>query len=165
LTPSAGLLIVRIAWITAILVGVLAILVGLLSGTDGGDSSAGSSETAFAPGFGFEAQPEAQSAKPPARRDDRVRRAEVQLAAESRPSSGAPSRSAGRPADDGGSTPVATPQPAPQPKPTPAPQPKPTPAPQPKPTPAPPQLPVSSQPAPPEPVQPNITVANNNDGP
>jgi outer membrane biosynthesis protein TonB len=161
LTPSTGLLIVRITWIAAILVGVLAVLVGLLSGSDGDDSSGGSPETAFAPGFAFEAQQNAESPKTPAARDDRSRRAKGQLPGESRLTSGEPSGSADQPANDGGNTPVATPQPEPQP----APQPEPQPAPRPKPTPAPPQLPVSSQPAPPAPVEPGITVANNNDGP
>jgi outer membrane biosynthesis protein TonB len=161
LTPSAGLLIVRIVWITAILVGVLAILLGLLSGSDGGNSSKGSPEAAFGPGFTFEAQPNAEGAKTPALRDDRSRRAKGQIPQESPSSSGASTGSAVQPADDGGSTPVATPQPEPQPEP----RPTPTPAPRPKPTPAPPQLPVAPQPAPPEPALPGITVANNNDGP
>jgi hypothetical protein len=145
----------------AILVGGLAILVGLLSGSDGRDSSGGSPEAAFAPGFAFDARQRAESAKTPAPPEDRNRRGKGQITGESRPSSGAPSGSAGQPADNGESTPVATPQPEPQP----APRPTPTPAPRPKPTPAPPQLPVSTQSPPPEPVQPAVTVANNNDGP
>jgi hypothetical protein len=152
---------VRITWVTAVLVGGLAILVGLLSGSDGGDSSVSSPEAAFAPGFAFDAQQKAEGAQTPASQDDRNRRGKGQITGESRPSSAAPSGSAGQPADNGESTPVATPQPEPQPPP----RPTPTPAPRPKPTPAPPQLPVSTPPAPPEPVQPAITVANNNDGP
>jgi outer membrane biosynthesis protein TonB len=153
--------IVRIAWITAILVGLLAILAGLLSSTDGGDSSRGSPEAAFAPGFAFEAQEKTESAEAAAPSGDRSRRVKGQLSGESRPSPGAPSGSAGQPKDTGGRAPVVTPEPTP----TPSPKPKPTPAPQPKPTPAPPPVPVSSQPAPPEPVQPPVIVANNNDGP
>jgi outer membrane biosynthesis protein TonB len=152
---------VRIAWITAILVGLLAIVVGLLSGSDGGDSSRASPEAAFAPGLAFEAQQKAHSAKTPAPRDDRSRRAKGQIPEQSRPSSGAPSGSADQPAQDNGRAPVVTPQPTP----TPAPKPKPTPAPQPKPSPAPPQVPVSSQPPPPQAVQPPAIVANNNNGP
>lgn len=154
MTPSHGLVIVRIAWLAAILVGLLVILAGLLTATDGGDPSNGSP----APGFAFEAQaPESAEAAAP--RDDRNQRVKAQIRGESRPSSGAPSEPAGQPGDTGGRAPVVTPQP------TPTPQPKPTPAPKPKPAPAPPQVPVSSQPAPTAPVQPTVTVANNNDGP
>jgi outer membrane biosynthesis protein TonB len=161
LTPSNGLVIVRIAWLVAVLVGLLAILVGLLSGTDGGDSSRGSPQAAFAPGFAFEAQEKAESTRAAAPREDRNQRAKGQIPGESHPGSDAPGGSAGQPGDAGGSEPVVTPQP----EPTPAPRPEPTPAPRPKPTPTPPQIPVSSQPAAPEPVQPPAIVANNNDGP
>lgn len=154
-------MIVRIAWLAAIVVGLLAILAGLLSGTDGGDSSGGSPQAALAPGFAFEAQEKTESAEAAAPRDDRNQRVKGQVPGESRPSSGAPSGSGGEPGDTGGRAPVVTPQPTP----TPAPKPKPTPTPQPKPAPVPPQVPVSSQPAPPEPVQPPAIVANNNDGP
>ena len=150
-------MIVRIAWLVAILVGLLAILVGLLSGTDGVDSSRGSPQAGFAPGFAFEAQEKAESAGTAAPPHDRNQRAKGQIPVESHPGSDAGSGSAGQPGDAGVSEPVVTPQP----EPTPAPRPKPAPAPRPKPTPTPPQIPVSSQPAPPEPVQPPA----NNDGP
>jgi hypothetical protein len=159
LTPSSGLLIVRIAWLAAILAGVLAVLVGLLSGTDGGPSS-GSPQAAFGPGFTFEAQEKAGSAKAAAAREDRNQVAKHRIPAESRPSSGAPSGSAGQQVDVGGAAPTVTPRPEPEP----APQPRPAPTPRPSPTPPPPQLPVSPQPAPPQPAQPAV-VANNNDGP
>jgi hypothetical protein len=151
--------IVRIAWLVAILVGLLAILVGLLS--NGGDPYRGSPQAGFAPGFAFEAQEKAESAETVAPPDDRNQRAKGQIPGENHPGSDAPSGSAGQTGDAGGSEPVVTPQP----EPTPAPKPKPTPAPQVKPAPAPPQVPVSSQPAAPEPVQPPVVVANNNDGP
>ena len=154
-------MIVRIAWLVAIVVGLLAILVGLLSGTDGGDPFRGSPQAEFAPGFAFEAQAKAESARTAAPPDSRSQRPKDRIAGESHPGSDAPSGSAGQPADTGGRAPVVTTQP----EPTPAPKPKPTPAPQPKPAPAPPPVPVSSQPAAPEPVQPPVIVANNNDGP
>ena len=159
LTPSSGLLMVRIAWLAAILGGVLAVLVGLLSGTDGGPSE-GSPPAAFAPGFTFEGQEKAGSTKTAAAREDRNQAAEHRIPAESRPSSGAPSESAGQQVDVGGAAPTVTPRPEPEP----APQPRPAPKPQPTPTPAPSQPPVSPQPAPPQPAQPAV-VANNNDGP
>jgi hypothetical protein len=148
---------------TAILAGVLAILVALISGTDGGDSSGGSHQAASAPGFAFQAQEKSESARTAAPRDDRNRPANGQVRREGRPSSAGPSRSTDQPEDAGGTAPVVTPQPAPQPNPTPAPRPKPTPPPRPQPPPALPQAP--AQPAPPEAVQPPITIANNNDGP
>jgi hypothetical protein len=162
LTPSTALVLVRIAWVGAILAGVVAILVGLASGTNGGNSSMGSPRAGFGPGFAFEAQENPESANAAAPRADLNQRSEGQIPGESRLSSGPPRASGDkRPADElggaGGSTPVATPQPAPRPKPTPAPRPKPKPAP--------PQTPVESQPAVTVAVQPSITVANNNDGP
>jgi hypothetical protein len=132
------------------LAGVLAILMALLSGTNGGESPVS------APGFAFEAQERSESAKTEAPRDDRNEPANVQTPAESGPSSGAPSGSADQPGDAGVSEPVVTPQPAPRPKPPPPL----------KLPPPPPPAPVSSQPAPPEPVQPSVNIANNNnDGP
>jgi periplasmic protein TonB len=148
---------VRIVWITAILAGVLAILMALLSGTKGGDSSSGSHQAASAPGFAFEAQERSESAKTEAPRDDRNEPANGQTPAESDPSSDAPSGSADQPGDAGVSEPVVTPQPAPRPKVPPPPRLKLPPPP--------PPAPVSSQPPPPEPVQPSVNVANNNDGP
>jgi hypothetical protein len=165
LTPSAGLLMVRIAWVTAILAGVLAILFGLLSGTDGGDSSGGSHQSASAPGFAFEVQEKPERPGPAVLRDDRNKPADVRIPGEAPPGSGAPSRLADQPGDAGGGAPDVTSQPAPQPKPTPAPRPNPQPPPRPKPPPPPPQAPVTSQPTPPEPVQAPINIANNNDGP
>lgn len=162
MTPSTGLVVVRIAWITAIVLGLVVIVVGLLAATDGGDSSKGSPQAAFGPGFDFEAQEKAQSVEIAAPRGDPNRRARGQIPGESRPGSGGPSGSAGQTGEGGESAPAATPEP----KPAPAPEPKPAPAPRPKPAPSPPQVPVSSQPAPPEPVQSPVTVANNNtDGP
>jgi hypothetical protein len=158
LTPSSGLLIVRIVWIAAILVGVLAILVGLLSGTDGGPSR-DPPQAASAPGFSFEAQQKPESANAPAAHEDRNRVAK-RIPVASRPSSGVQSGSADQPVDAGGDAPTVTPSPEPEP----APQPRPTPTHRPSPPPAAPQPPVSPQPAPPQPVQPAI-VANNNDGP
>ena len=154
---------VRIAWITAILLGLLVILLGLLRATDGGDSSKGSPLAAFGPGFAFEAQGKVPSAEIAAPRGDRNQQATGRIPGESRSGTGAPSGSAGQTGEAGGSAPAATPEP----QPAPAPEPKPTPAPRPKPAPAPQQVPVSSQPAPPEPVQTPVTVANNNntDGP
>jgi outer membrane biosynthesis protein TonB len=152
---------VRIAWMTAILMGLLVILLGLLSATDGGDSSKRSPLAAFGPGFAFEAQGKVPSEEIAAPRGDRNQQAIGGIPGESRLGTGAPSGSAGQTGEVGGSAPAATPEP----NPAPAPEPKPTPSPQPKPAPAP-QVPVSSQPAPPEPVQPPVTVANNNtDGP
>jgi outer membrane biosynthesis protein TonB len=154
-------MMVRIAWITAILLCLLVILLGLLAASDGGESSKGSPEAAFGPGFAFKGQEKAQSVEIAAPRGDRNHRARSQIPGESRPSTAAPSGSVGQTGEAGGSAPAATPEP----KPAPAPEPKPTPAPQPKPAPAPARVPVSSQPASPEPVQPSVTVANNNDGP
>jgi hypothetical protein len=152
LTPSSGLVIVRIAWISAILFGVLAILIGLLSGPGG--SSGGSSQRAFDPGFAFAPQANAkreQTPAPPAHRSRRPKR-EVHV-----DSPAAPARSVSQPVDSGGRAPVRAPPsvPAPQPRPTP----------RPKPAPAPPQAPVSAPPAAPAAVQTPVTVANNNDGP
>ena len=133
------------------LAGVLAILMALLSGTNGGESPVS------APGFAFEAQERSESAKTEAPRDDRNEPANGQTPAESGPSSDAPSGSADQPGDANVSEPVVTPQPAPRPKVPPPPRLKPPP---------PPPAPVSSQPAPPEPVQPSVNIANNNnDGP
>jgi hypothetical protein len=148
---------VRIAWVTAILLGVLAIVVGWLSGTHGGgsDRTQGASASWTPPGFAFEAEKNAEEAQAP--QDHRRRGTEHQIPAEGRSSSGGRNGSVGQPADTGAGTPLPTPQPEPPSRPAPAPRPKPAPAP--------PQIPVPAQPAPPEPVQPPVTVANNNDGP
>jgi DNA-binding SARP family transcriptional activator len=158
---ATGLQIFRIAWVAALLVSVLVFLVGLFSGSDGGDSSQQTSKVALAPPpapvVGGEAQKKAQKTKNAGPQDDRSQRAKEQAPGHSHSSSGVPRGSAAQPGDAGGGAPVVTPQPAPRPKPAPAPRPKPTPAP--------PQVPVSSQPAPPEQDQTTVTVANNNTGP
>jgi hypothetical protein len=156
-------MMVRIAWITAILLCLLVILLGLLAATDGGESSKGSPQAAFGPGFAFEGQEKAKSVEIAAPQGDRNHRARGQIPGESRPGTAAPLGSAGQTGEAGGTAPAVTPQP--KPAPAPRPKPTPTPAPPPKPAPAPQQVPVSSQPAPTEPVQPPVTVANNNDGP
>jgi hypothetical protein len=153
--------IVRIAWIGAILGGVVAVLVGLLSGADGGDSSGVSPQATSPPGFAFSAQAKAESGKTAAPRGDRSQRAKGHIHEESRLNSGTSSGSAGPPENASGSAPVVTSQPEPQP----ALKPRPTPPRQPRPTPAPPPIPVSSPPAPPAPVQAPATVANNNNDP
>src|SRR5262245_39884213 len=159
LTPSSGLVMVRTVWIAAILAGVLAVVLALLSGAD---SSRTSRQAALAPGFSFEAQHERPESTGAAPRDQRNRPAGSELTAERRPGSVAPG-SAGR-STDVGTVPVATPQPQPEAQPTPAPRPRPTPAPRPRPTPTP-QTPVSPQPTSAEPAQQPAVVANNNDGP
>jgi hypothetical protein len=167
----AGLVAVRIAWITAILVCAVAILIGLVSGT----SSGGSSQ--LLPGFAFSAGPDSsqqssEAALPePAAATvgaepqwDRSGRATKGAPGESHYRSGVPTRSGGQPEDTGGRTPVVTPRPkppqgpggdpaeAPQapsgapPKPPQAPPVTPT-----EPSPAPPVTPTEPSPAPPEP--------------
>lgn len=148
---------VRIAWVTAILLGVLAILVGWLSGTPGGGSDRTQGASA---GFAFEGQKNAEEAQAGAPPDNPRRRTE-HVSAKSPSSSGGRSGSVSQPADTGAPTPVSRPQQDPDPQP--APQPRPAPAPRPQPTPPPPQIP--AQPAPATPIQPPVTVANNNDGP
>jgi DNA-binding SARP family transcriptional activator len=157
---ATGLLIFRIAWVTAILVAVLVFLVGLFSGTDGGGSSQQKPAVAFArpaaPVVGGEAQ-KTKAAGPQNGRSQRVREQALGI---SHSSSGVPRGSAAQPGDAGGVAPVVTPGPKPQP----APRPEPQPAPRPKPPPAqPPAAPVSE--SPPAPAQTTVTVANNNTGP
>ncbi len=146
---ATGLPIFRIAGVAAILVLVLVFLVGLFSGTDGGDSSQQEPKVAFvppaAPVVGGEAQEKAQKTKPPGPQEDRNQRAREQ----------APG--AGQPGDAGGVAPVVTPGP----KPPQTSRPKPPQTSRPKPPQAPP--PVSE--GPPAPVEPTVTVANNNTGP
>jgi DNA-binding SARP family transcriptional activator len=154
---ATGFLIFRIAWVTAILVAALVFLVGLFSGSDSSQQTAGvASAPPAAPVVGGE-QKKAQKTKTAGPQDDRSQRAKEQAPGDSHSSSGVPRGSAAEPGDAGGGAPVVTPQPA-------APQPEPTPSPRPRPTPAQP-VPVSSQPAPPEPVQTTVVVANNNTGP
>jgi hypothetical protein len=122
----AGLLIVRTTWITAILVCVLAILSGFLSGTDGRDSSQ------RLPGFAFTDggdsswrlpefalfEPAAPvvgggMTKTAAPQDDRAQRAKEQAPGDSYSNSGVPHRSGSQPKDAGGRVPVVTPRPKP----------------------------------------------------
>jgi hypothetical protein len=146
---ATGLVIFRMAGVAAIPVLVLVFLVGLFSGTDGGDSSQQAPKVAFAPPagpvVGGEAQKRAQKTKTPGPQDNRNQRAREQ----------APG--AGQPGDAGSVAPVVTPGP----KPPQTSQPKPPQTSQPKPPQAPP--PVSE--SPPAPVEPTVTVANNNTGP
>jgi hypothetical protein len=123
----AGLVTVRITWITAILVSVLAILSGLLSGTDGRDSSQQLPGFAFTDGGDPSQQfldefalfdPAASvvgggKTKTAAPEDERSQRAKEEAAGDSRPSSGVPHRSGSQPKDVGGRAPVVTPQPNP----------------------------------------------------
>lgn len=158
---ATGLLLFRIAWVAAILVSVLAFLVGMFSGADGGDPSQQGPKVAFAPPaapvFAGEAQNKAQKTKTPGPQDDRNQRAREQAPGAGQYTSGVPRGSAAQPGDAGGGAPVVTPGP----RPPQASQPKPPPASQPKPPPASP--PVSA--SPPAPVETPVTVANNNTGP
>jgi hypothetical protein len=155
LTPSTVPVIVRIAWITAILIPMLVILGELFSG---GDSSQQTPEVAStppaAPDDGVEAQKEGQKTKSGAPQDDRSELAKEQAPGGSHSSSGVPPLSAAQPGDAGGRPPVVTPEP------------KPPRAPRPKPPRAPPEVPVSSQPpvseSPSIPVEATDTVGNNN---
>jgi hypothetical protein len=145
MSPASGLEIVGIVWITAILVLVLVILGEMFSGNDGGDSSRQSSDFAYAPGVGVEAQKKAEKTKTATPEDDRSQRTLEQIPGDS--------HSAAQPGDTGGRAPVITPRP------------KPPPAPRPKPPRAPPETPVPSQPPVSESPSAPVTVANNNDGP
>ena len=155
----AGLVAVRIVWITAIVVCALAILIGLLSSSDGGHSSQ------QLPGFastegGDPSQPlpEFASFDPaagilgPAPQQDRSGRAKEDRPGRSHSGAGIPPRSGSQLEDTGGKGPAATPRPkAPQ-----APQGDPAEAPQapsvtsPEPT----KAPSVSPPKPPEPPKP-----------
>jgi hypothetical protein len=109
---------VRIAWITAILVCAVAILIGLFSGTDGGDSSQ------QLPGFAFSeagdsSQQSSESALPDpaaagvgaAAQEDRSGWAKDGAPKDSRFASGVPGLPGTQPEDTGDRTPVATPRP------------------------------------------------------
>lgn len=172
----AGLVVVRIAWITTIVVCGLVILIGLLTGTGGGDA------TRQLPGFAFShdrdyshqssdfQSPELASLAPSAvladavRQKDRNRRATKSVPEESHYMPGVPTRTKSQPENTGGRTPVVTPRPKPPrtpgsdpPEPPQAPSvvppklPKPPPVISPEPSPAPPESPPGPSPAPPEP--------------
>ena len=173
-----GLVAVRIAWIMALAVCGLAILIGLLTGTGSGDPSQ------RLPGFAFSAGPDSSQQSPQspgftsldpaaamsgaAAQKDRSRRAKEGAPGDSHSGSGVPHRSGSQPEYTGGRTPVVTPRPkppqAPGGDPAEAPQapsvaptkppkpPEPTPAPpvtSPEPTPAPPVTSPEPTPAPP----------------
>jgi hypothetical protein len=119
---------VRITWITAILVSVLAILSGLLSGTDGRDSSRQLPGFAFADGGDSSLQlPEfalfdpvapvasAGKTKTAAPQGDRRQWAKEQAPGDNHSSSGVSDRSGSQPKDAAGRAPVVTPRPKPQP--------------------------------------------------
>jgi hypothetical protein len=172
----AGLMAVRIAWITAILVCVVAILIGLVSGTGSGNSSRQFPGFAFSGGVSEGRDSSQQSPEPvsfdpavatvgAAARRDRKGRAMKGAAGDSHYRSGVPTRSGSQPEDTGGGR---TPEITPRPKPTQAPQGDPAEAPQapsgappkppqtspvtsPEPSPAPPVTAPDSSPAPPEP--------------
>jgi outer membrane biosynthesis protein TonB len=152
--PSTVSVIVRIAWITAILIPVLIVVSDLFSGSDGGDSPQTLPDVASALPVGVEAPKKAQKTKTEAAQDDRSQRHHEQAPGGT--------RSAIQPGDAVEGVPVVTPGP----KPPQAPEPKPPQAPEPKPPQTPPKIPAPSQPpvteSPPAPVQATITVANNN---
>jgi hypothetical protein len=160
-TPSTVSVLVRIAWITLILIPVLIILGALLSGSDGGDSSQQSPQIASAPPAAPVIGGEAQKTAVP--HHDRTGRATGQAHVISRSTSRLPH--AGQPVDSGAEAPVVTTEPEP-PQAT---RPKPPPAPRPKPPQAAPQIPAQSQPtvtqSPSATVPTTTTIANNNDGP
>jgi hypothetical protein len=166
-----GLVAVRIAWITAIAVCALAILIGLLTGTGTGDPSrqlpgfafsAGRDSSHQSPGFTWH-DPAAAMAGAAAQKD-RSRWAKEGAPGDSHSGSRIPPRSGSQPEDTGGRAPVITPRPKPPQAPggdpagapqtpsvgppTPPKPPKPPQAP-PEPTPAPPVTPPEPTPAPP----------------
>jgi cytoskeletal protein RodZ len=115
----AGLAVVRVTWITAILVSVLAILSGLLSGTDGRDSSRQLPEFAmFDPAAPVVRGVETASAVPQedlSQRANRSQRAKQRAPgdshSDSHSSSGVPHLSGSQPEDAGGRSPVVRSQP------------------------------------------------------
>jgi hypothetical protein len=171
----AGLVAVRIAWITAILVCAVAILIGLVSGTGSGNSSQQFPGFAFSKGLSDGRDSSHQSSESASfdsaaatvgavAHRDRNGRARKGAPGDSQFSSGVPTRSGSQPEDTGGRTPAVTPRPkpprAPEGDPAEAPQapsgapPKPPQAPpvtSPKPPPAPPEPSPEPSPAPPEP--------------
>ena len=172
---SAGLAAVRITWITAIVVCVLAILTGLLSGTDSRNSSGQLPGFAFSDGGGpWQQSPEsaaalagvvdgkAQRTLTAAPQGDRSQRADVRAPGDTHSGARVPDGSGSQPGNEGGRGPSPTPGPKPpQPsssnptKPTPAPpvsppklplEPVSPPKPAPQPFPSPPSVSVSQSP-------------------
>jgi hypothetical protein len=116
----AGLVAVRIAWITAIVVCALAILIELFSGSSGGDSLRQLPGFAFSDGGDSSPQsPEFASFDPAAplvaaaAKQDRSGRAKKGDPRNRHSRSGIPRRSGSQPEDTGGRTPVVTPRPKP----------------------------------------------------
>jgi hypothetical protein len=118
----AGLVAVRTAWITAIVVCALAILIELSSGSGSGDSSRQLPGFAFSDGGDSSPQlPEFASFDPAAplvgaaAQQDRAGRAKKGAPGKRHSTSGIPRRSGSQPEDTAGRTPVVTPRPkAPQ---------------------------------------------------
>ena len=161
MTPSTVSVLVRISWITVILIPVLLILGALLSGSDGGDSSPPLPQVASAPPAAPVVGGEAQKTAAP--QIDRTRRATSQARDISQSGSGVPQTE--EPGNAGARTPVVNPRPQPPQ----ASRPKPQPAPRPKPPQATPEIPAPSQPTvtqtPSATVPTTDTIANNDDGP
>ena len=145
-----GLVAVRIAWITAIVVCAAAMLIGLFTGTGTGTGGDPSQQL---PGFAFSAGRDSSQRLPAfssfdpvaatvgaAAQEDRSGRAKEGAPGDSHPASGVPPRSGTQPEDAGGRTLVITPRP----KPPRAPEGDPAEAPQ-----APPVSPAKPPPAPP----------------
>jgi hypothetical protein len=116
----AGLVAVRIAWITAILVCAVGILIGLFSGTDGGYPSQQLPGFAFSEGRDSSQRlPDFASFDPAAAmvgaaaQEDRSGRAKEGASGGSHSRSGLPPGSGSRPEDTGGRTPAVTPRPKP----------------------------------------------------
>jgi hypothetical protein len=149
----AGLVAVRVAWITAIVVCALVILIGWLTGTDGGNSSQQLPEFAFNDGGDSSQQsPEFALLDPAAAlvgaaaQEDRSGWAKEGAIGDGHPESGVPPRLGGQPDGAGGGTPVVTPRQ----KPPQAPEGDPAEAPQ-EPSVAPPKPPKEPSVAPPKP--------------
>jgi hypothetical protein len=116
----AGLVAVRVAWITAIVVCALVILIGWFSGTDGGDSSQELPEFAFNDGGDSSQQsPEFALLDPAAAlvgaaaQEDRSGWAKEGAPGDGHSESGVPPRWGAQPDGAGGGTPVVTPRPKP----------------------------------------------------
>ena len=128
----AGLVAVRITWITATVVCVVSILIGLLSGTNGGDSSEQFPGFAFSDGgdssqqlpefalfepaaalFAAEAQQKAPRTKTAAAQEDRSGRTKEGALGEGHYRSGVPPRSGSHPQGADGRKPVVTSSPKP----------------------------------------------------
>jgi hypothetical protein len=168
----AGLVAVRITWITAILVCAVAILIGLISGTGSGNSSPQFPGFAFSKGLSDGRDSSHQSSESAsfhpaaamvgaAAHRDRNGRAVKGAHGKTHYNSGVPTRSGSQPEDSGGRTPVVTHRPKPpQGDPAEAPQapsgaptkpPQAPPVASPNPPPAPPVSPSEPSPEPPEP--------------